>query len=175
MEYNEYVLDGEARERVVTDTYDRTLSVVALVKYMSEKICFTTGKKFYKLDPRILTAFFDNCLRKDFKKRGGWNRLEKHLNKKYREYRNECAAYGFVIDDIPDDLKLKIRHTFTSKSELLTEVPCERISDLYITREVSSVGTSLLNEINLPKTYTEKYFPKEAEGSSSTKANGLED
>ncbi|GFQ89822.1 uncharacterized protein TNCT_22891 [Trichonephila clavata] len=161
-------------KQMVIDIYDRTLSVIALVRYMSEIICFNTGKKFYKLNFRILTAFFENCLREDFKKRGGWKRLEKHiLNRKYREYYNECATYGFLIDDIPYDLKVRIRHSFTSKSTFRMEVSNDMINDL--TQEVMSfVGTSLLNEINSPKTNTEKSVPKEAEGSSSTKDNGLE-
>ncbi|GFQ97417.1 uncharacterized protein TNCT_649141 [Trichonephila clavata] len=142
---------------------------------MSEIIWFTTGKKLYQLNSRILTVFFENCLREDFKNRGGWKRLEKHiLSRKYREYHNECAAYRFVMDDIPDDLKRKIRHSFASKSEPPKDVPRERINDL--TQQVMSfVGTSLLNEINSPKMNKENLVSKEAEGSSSAKSNVLED
>ncbi|GFW43821.1 uncharacterized protein TNCV_2854541 [Trichonephila clavipes] len=100
-------------KEVVTDIYDRTLSVVALVKYTSEVISFTSGKKFYKLISWILTVFFENCLREGFKKRGGWKRLKKHiLSRKYREYHDECAAYRFVIENIPHDIKRKIRLSF---------------------------------------------------------------
>ncbi|GFY51259.1 uncharacterized protein TNIN_406761 [Trichonephila inaurata madagascariensis] len=137
-------------KEVVTDIYDRTLSVVALVKYTSEVISFTSGKNFYKLNSLILTVFFENCLRVDFKKRGGWKRLRKHiLSRKYREYHEECAAYHFVIKNIPHDLKRKIRLSFAYFLKFRREVPIARINDL--TREVmSSVGTSLLNELNSP-------------------------
>ncbi|GFU44329.1 uncharacterized protein TNCV_3617771 [Trichonephila clavipes] len=159
---------------VVTDIYDRTLSVIALVKYMSEAIYFISGKRFYKLNSRILTVFFENCLREDFKKRGGWKRLEKHiLSRKFREYHDECAAYHFVIDDIPDDLKRKIRLAFASTSGLPKEVPGERIN--YLTVEVMwSVGTSLLNEINSPK-WNKESVSKKVEESSLTITNVLKD
>ncbi|GFQ89816.1 hypothetical protein TNCT_22851 [Trichonephila clavata] len=78
------------------------------------------------------------------------------------------------MDDIPDDLKRKIRQSFASKSEPPKVVPRERINDL--TQEViSSVGTSLLNEINPPKMNKEKLVSKETEGSSSAKSYVLED
>ncbi|GFY38123.1 uncharacterized protein TNIN_64291 [Trichonephila inaurata madagascariensis] len=163
-----------AEKEEVTDIYDRTLSVVALVKYTSEVISFTSGKNFYKLNSRILTVFFESCLREDFKKRGGWKRLRKHiLSRKYREYHEECAAHLFVIKDIPHDLKRKIRLSFANMPKI-TEAPRERIDDL--TREVmSSVGTSLLNELNSPKMNKDKSASKEAKRSSSDEANVLED
>ncbi|GFS48961.1 uncharacterized protein TNIN_280891 [Trichonephila inaurata madagascariensis] len=158
-------------KQVVTDIFDKTLSVVTFVKYMSEMVCFTTGRKFYKLNSQILTVFFENCLREDFKKRGGWKRLEKHiLSRKYREFHDECAAYQFVVDDIPNYLKQKMRHSFVSMSGFPTELPYEKINDL--TRKVMlSVGTSLLNEINSTKINKEKSVSKGAEGSSLTKTN----
>ncbi|GFW43826.1 uncharacterized protein TNCV_2854591 [Trichonephila clavipes] len=160
---------------VVTDIFDRTLSVVALVKYTSEVIYFISRKKFYKLNSRILTVFFENCLRVDFKKRGGWKRLGKHfLSRKYREYFDECANYRFVIGDMPDDLKRKIRQSFAYIPKLVREVPSERINDL--TQEVmSSLGTFLLNEINSPKMNKDKSVSKEAKRSSSAEANVIKE
>ncbi|GFT55501.1 uncharacterized protein TNCV_1326691 [Trichonephila clavipes] len=130
-------------KQVVIDIYDRFLSVVTFVKYVSEAICFNSGKKFYKLNFQILTVFFEHYLRKEFKKRGGWKRLEKHiLSRKYREYHDENASYHFVINDVPDDLKRKIRQSFVSMSEFLNVVPYEKINDL--TQEVMLyIGTSL--------------------------------
>ncbi|GFU25114.1 uncharacterized protein TNCV_3360461 [Trichonephila clavipes] len=160
---------------VVADIYDRTLSVVALVRFVSEMFWFTSGKKLYQLNSRILTVFFENSLKEDFKKRGGWKRLEKHiLNRKYKEYHNKCAAYRFVFDAIPDDLKLEIRQSLVSRFDYPKELHSEKIDDL--TQEVmSSIGFSLLNEINSPKINEGKSVSKEAEGSSSNKANVLKD
>ncbi|GFS48960.1 uncharacterized protein TNIN_280881 [Trichonephila inaurata madagascariensis] len=162
-------------EQIVTDIYDRFLSTIVLVRYVTEMIYCPTGKKFYKLTSRILTVFFENSLREDFMKRGGWKRLGKHiLNRKYHEYFNECAQYGFIIDFIPEDLKKKIRQSFSFITEISEDIPNEWIDDL--THQVMwSAGTSVLNEINSPKINKGKSVSKEAEGTSSKESNVLKD
>ncbi|GFQ89825.1 uncharacterized protein TNCT_22901 [Trichonephila clavata] len=161
-------------KQMITDIYDRFLSVIVLVRYTTEMTFCTTGKKFYKLTSRILNVFFENCLREDFMKRGGWKRLEKHiLKRKYLEYYNECALYDFVTDFIPEDLKEKMRQSFSFTTEIPVLMPNEMISDLTL-QVVSSVESSLLNEINSPKSNKEKSVPK-AEGTSSTEAKVLKD
>ncbi|GFU44333.1 uncharacterized protein TNCV_3617811 [Trichonephila clavipes] len=162
-------------EQFVTDIYDRFLSTIVLVRYITGMIYCTTNKKFYKLTSRILTVFFENSLWEDFMKHGGWKRLEKHiLNRKYYEYFNECAQYDFIIDFIPEDLKKKIRRSFSFTTEMPEYIPNEWIADL--THQVMwSAGTSLLNEINTPKINKGKSVSKEAEGRSSIETNVLKD
>ncbi|GFY50905.1 uncharacterized protein TNIN_161311 [Trichonephila inaurata madagascariensis] len=161
-------------QQIVTDIYDLFLNVIVLVRYITRMIFYTTGKKLFKLASRILTVFFENSLREDFMKHGGWERLEKHiLNRKYHEYYNECARYDFITESIPQDLKEKIRPSLSFSNEL-PEYINVRITDL--TRKViSSVESSLLNEISSPKSNKEISVSKEAEGASSTEANVLKD
>lgn len=66
-------------KELINDIYERFISVCALAITMGINTFHTTGRKFYKLTPRILTVFFENNLKEDFKKRGGWKRLEKYL------------------------------------------------------------------------------------------------
>ncbi|GFR30265.1 uncharacterized protein TNCT_625791 [Trichonephila clavata] len=161
------------KQQVVPDIYDRFLSTIVLVRYTTERLFSTNGKKFYKLTSQILTVLFENTLREDFMKRGGWENLGKHiLNKKYREHFNEYARYDFISHLIPEDLKLKNSLLVTSTTGLSENIPCEWIN--YLTLKVmSSVSTSLLKEINSPKLDKEKTVSKEIEGSRST--NTLED
>ncbi|GFQ89808.1 uncharacterized protein TNCT_22811 [Trichonephila clavata] len=161
------------KQQIVPDTYDRFLNIIVLVRYTTEKLFSTNGKKFYKLTSQILTLFFEHSLREDFQKVGGWENLGKHiLNKKYREYYNEYARYDFISHLIPEDLKLKKSLLFASTTELPENIPCEWINELTL-KVLSSVSTSLLKEINSPKLDKEKTASKETEGSSS--ANTLED
>ncbi|GFQ90854.1 uncharacterized protein TNCT_593121 [Trichonephila clavata] len=164
----------------VPDIYDRFLIVITFVNYLEDMIYCTTAKKYYVLTPKILTVFFENVLKEDFKKRGGWKRLEKHiLNKKYLEYHDECLAYDFVAEDIPKDLKRKLRDSYAPLCNSVPTIAEIINSDFLIQnliREVlHSVDTSLLMELSSPTLNEEHLDSKDAEGSSSTEANVLED
>ncbi|GFW29304.1 uncharacterized protein TNCV_742461 [Trichonephila clavipes] len=72
---------------LINDIYERFIHVCALVTAVGLHTLFTIGKKFYKLTPRILTVFFEKALKEDFRKRGGWKRLEKYMMQQdYLEY-----------------------------------------------------------------------------------------
>ncbi|GFV47701.1 uncharacterized protein TNCV_1708961 [Trichonephila clavipes] len=162
-------------QQIVTDTYDRFLSVIVLVRCITERLFCPTGKRFYKLTSQILTVFFENSLSEDFQKCGGWELLKEHiLNKKYHEYYNECTNSRFCNCFIPKKLKLKISLLFTSTTELPKEVPCEWINDL-TAKVLSSVSISLLNELSPPQLNEQKSVSQETEGSSSRETNVLED
>ncbi|GFS48963.1 uncharacterized protein TNIN_280911 [Trichonephila inaurata madagascariensis] len=60
----------------VVDIYDRFLNVFALVNYATNVIFTATGAN-YELSSRALTVFYENVLRQDFDKRGGWKCLKK--------------------------------------------------------------------------------------------------
>ncbi|GFW29295.1 uncharacterized protein TNCV_742371 [Trichonephila clavipes] len=75
------------KKTLINDIYERFIHVCALVTIIGLHTLFTTGKTFYKLTPRILTVFFEKALKEDFKKRGGWKRLEKYMmHQDYLEY-----------------------------------------------------------------------------------------
>ncbi|GFV47696.1 uncharacterized protein TNCV_1708921 [Trichonephila clavipes] len=160
------------------DIYDRFLIVLSLVIFTAEMMFDVTRKPFNKLNPQILTVFFENVLREDFYKRGGWNRLEKHiLSRKYTEYYKECLPYEFDFHNLPEDLKQRIRICFSPK---LTSISCRvrrherRFSNL--TRKVMSyVDTSLLKILSSPKVNTEQSVSKEAVGSDSRTDKKMED
>ncbi|GFS48958.1 uncharacterized protein TNIN_280871 [Trichonephila inaurata madagascariensis] len=156
--YVSYAMMGCWIERnTVPDIFDRFLIALTFVNYLADLIYCTTAKKYYKLTPKILTVFFENVLMEDFKKRGGWKRLEKHiLSKNYLEYHYECSAYDFVYDNIPKDLKQK----------------CEKAMRL---REVLISVTIFLTELSPPSLSEEQSDSEETEGSSSTEAKVVED
>ncbi|GFQ71839.1 uncharacterized protein TNCT_713881 [Trichonephila clavata] len=159
--------------------YDRFLIMFPLVKYVANRVYRSTAKKFYRLTSKILTVFFENVLREDFKKRGGWKRLEKHiLNKKYLEYYDECLPYDFVIDDVPEDLKQRMRDSYSPLQTLDAIFIKKNTNNFNIMQDLihevlNSVETPLLNELSLPTLNEEHSVSKEAERSDSTEANVL--
>ncbi|GFY78109.1 hypothetical protein TNIN_339901 [Trichonephila inaurata madagascariensis] len=75
------------KKTLIKDIYERFINVCSLVTVIGLHNLYTTGKKFYKLTPQILTVFFEKALKEDFKKRGGWKRLEKYImSQDYLEY-----------------------------------------------------------------------------------------
>ncbi|GFY73947.1 uncharacterized protein TNIN_243541 [Trichonephila inaurata madagascariensis] len=162
---------------VVEDQYARFLIVLTLVNYMARVAYDFTGRKFYKLSPKILTVLFDKVLKEDFYKGGGWKSLKKHiLNKKYSEIYDEYEAYDFnnsyslkkLMQRI-QDIFLHPRPSFEHLHSLEQISNFEIINDL--TRDVMSlVETSLVNELNLN---TEQSLSKVTEGSKSSEHSDL--
>ncbi|GFY73948.1 uncharacterized protein TNIN_243551 [Trichonephila inaurata madagascariensis] len=149
-----------------TDIYDRFLIMLSVVIFTAEMMFDVTRKPFNKLNPQILTVFFEDVLREDFYRRGGWNRLEKHiLSRKYTEYYKECLPYEFDIHNIPEDLKQRIRDCF-SPELIWCKVGRHKTRFSNLTHKVmSSVDTSLLNILSSPKVNTEQSVSKEVVGS----------
>ncbi|PRD22927.1 UNVERIFIED_CONTAM: hypothetical protein NCL1_47773 [Trichonephila clavipes] len=145
------------------DIYERFLIVLTLVKYVVDLVYHTSGKKFYPLTSKILTVFFENVLREDFNKRGGWKHLKKHiLNKKYLEYYDECLSYDFIFDDIPKDLKQRMQDSYS---------PLQTLDSIFIRKNTSNFKKKLIS----PTLNKEHSVSKEVGRSSSTEANGLDD
>ncbi|GFY69712.1 uncharacterized protein TNIN_40461 [Trichonephila inaurata madagascariensis] len=179
--YVSYAMMGCWIERnTVPDIFDRFLIALTFVNYLADLIYCTTAKKYYKLTPKILTVFFENVLMEDFKKRGGWKRLEKHiLSKNYLEYHYECSAYDFVYDNIPKDLKQKMRESYApllASDSNITQIRTGKLLMQNLVREVLiSVTTSFLTELSPPSLSEEQSDSEETEGSSSTEAKVVED
>ncbi|GFQ89806.1 uncharacterized protein TNCT_22801 [Trichonephila clavata] len=154
--------------------YDRFLIVLSLVLFTQKMISDTTRKPFHRLIPQILIVFFENVLREDFYKRGGWNRLEKYiLSRKYTAYYEECLSYKLILKDLPDHLKQRILHSFSLTEIFYCKIGSEVSS---LTREVMSyVDPSLLNGLSSPELNEEQWIPKEFEESDSSTAMALED
>ncbi|GFR06350.1 uncharacterized protein TNCT_83781 [Trichonephila clavata] len=101
------MLISYVEDQIVGNIYDKFLMVLASVTHLAERINIATGMNFYELTPQILTVYFENALREDFNRSGGWKNLERHiLSKKYNEIYNECVALYFATDE---ELQQKIR------------------------------------------------------------------
>ncbi|GFR30267.1 uncharacterized protein TNCT_625801 [Trichonephila clavata] len=156
--------------------YDRFLIVLSLVLFTQKMISDTTHKPFHRLIPQILIVFFENVLREDFYKRGGWNRLEKYiLSRKYTEYYEECLSYKLILKDLPDHLKQRILHSFSLTEAFYCKIGSEGRRFSSLTREVMSyVDPSLLNELSSPE-LNEQWILKQPEESDSSTTTTLKD
>ncbi|GFT55504.1 uncharacterized protein TNCV_1326711 [Trichonephila clavipes] len=163
------------------DIYDRFLSVFALVNYVTNMIFTATDENLYELSSQILTVFYENVLRQDFYKRGGWKCLKKYIqDKKYVKCFHDCEKHKFVTDDFPKNLKLKIRDSFSSQPPSIPrtyemEAEFVRMVDDLKSKAMSSVKISPLNGLNSPKLDNNLSVSKETEISNSSKANIFED
>ncbi|GFQ97420.1 uncharacterized protein TNCT_649151 [Trichonephila clavata] len=161
------------------DVYDRFLNVFALVNYVTNMYFTAAGANFYELSSLTLTVYYENMLRQDFEKRGGWKCLNKYIQaKKYVRCFHDCEKYNFVTDDFPKKLKVKIRDSFSYQLPSINfnaeiEYRFYRVVDC-LTNEVMSSVKSPLNDLNSPKLNEDQSISKEAEGSSFSTANILE-
>lgn len=102
------------------DIYETFISVCALIISIGTNTYIDTGKNFCDLTPIIMTIFFENVLKEDFNKRGGWNCLERYLlQQDYVEY------YETISDFFIEDPKKEIPQEF---DEAITEICLRRVS-----------------------------------------------
>ncbi|GFS86944.1 uncharacterized protein NPIL_464251 [Nephila pilipes] len=149
--------------------YEKLVHVCCVVTALGVYIYNTTPKKFYKLTPRILTVFFENKLIHGFKKRGGWNRLEKYLaSQDYLQFSGDWTDYMGPDNKskkrIPKRVHDKLFELFITRMERISSKKClkeweeQLVKDL--TRQVvSTLDASLLAEL--------KVSPTDEKGSTS--------
>lgn len=146
------------QKSVINDIYERFIIVCALVTVIGVHAYNTTGKKFYKLTPPILTVLFEKDLKKDFKKRGGWKSFEKYLmGQDYVEYYKTYSVFLVYKDeskDIPIDIKEKMRAFVTRRKYFNIHFSDEEIWQndskipSLISEVVNSIDASLLTTLN---------------------------
>ncbi|GFS86940.1 uncharacterized protein NPIL_464231 [Nephila pilipes] len=139
----------------IDDVYDKFLLVFASVTYLAEIVHDCTGTEFYKLTPLILTVFFENVLKKDFHKRGGWMRLEEHIRrKKYEELYDKCSLVDF---ELGEELKSNIRALFSPRlPSFESEIPLEQGIEHPMIVDLTRKAISLLNKPSLPAVVHER-------------------
>ncbi|GFT18841.1 uncharacterized protein NPIL_232911 [Nephila pilipes] len=147
------------KKLVINNIHERFINICALVTGIGINIYNATGKKFYKLTPRILTAFFEKVLREDFKKRGGWKSLEKYLlSRDYVEYYETITTLmNEKNKDVLEEIDTKMMEFASRRKHLYLPLPIIEeetnnsvISNL-IVEVVSSIDDSLWTEINPSK------------------------
>ncbi|GFR01140.1 hypothetical protein TNCT_457651 [Trichonephila clavata] len=142
------------KKLIIDDAYEIFVNVCALVTAIGIRTFHTTSKRFYKLTPLILTVFFEKVLKEDFKKRGGWKRLEKYLMcqgylEYYETYKAALKHAAFTeLDKKTMEFSLRRRHVFSPFPNVEMETGNRFIISL--TAEViSSADASLLTELRL--------------------------
>ncbi|GFQ90852.1 uncharacterized protein TNCT_593111 [Trichonephila clavata] len=133
------------------DVYDRFLNVLAMVNYVTNMYFTAAGANFYELSSLTLTVHYENMLRQDFEKRGGWKCLNKYIQ--------DRKQFFISLPSTPFNYEME--------SRFLRVVDC-------LTNEVMSSIKSPLNDLNSPKLNEEQSISKEAERSSFSTANILE-
>ncbi|GFQ69327.1 uncharacterized protein TNCT_63221 [Trichonephila clavata] len=138
------------KKTLIKDIYERFINVCSLVTVIGLHTFFTTGKKFYKLTPRILTVFFEEALKEDFKKRGGWKRLEKYLMcKDYLEYYDLLCGVPIPIaefDEKATEFASRRNHVYSPFLISQEETENHFASDLTV-KVISCIESSLLTEL----------------------------
>ncbi|GFV12471.1 hypothetical protein TNCV_1792501 [Trichonephila clavipes] len=152
------ILFCHAQQLVIKDIYERFIVVCALITITGMYTYRTTGKKFYKLTPLILTVFFEGVLKEAFKKRGGWKRFERYIMlQDYVEYYETYSAfltYKEQKKDIPEDIKEKMRAFESRRKHFYVlygniEEGTENVHIVELTREaVKALDTSLIAELD---------------------------
>ncbi|GFR26633.1 uncharacterized protein TNCT_509881 [Trichonephila clavata] len=146
-----------ALKSVISDIYERFITVCALVTLIGTYICYSTRKKFYQLTPQILTVFFEDALKEDFKKRGGWKRLERYLlGQDYLEYYEIFCVY---INCNEIDKRIALKHellrffkrlNFLHSSFFDSVQMGDQDTKILTSRVLSFIEASLLTELALP-------------------------
>ncbi|GFR22360.1 uncharacterized protein TNCT_159491 [Trichonephila clavata] len=165
-----------ALKSVISDIYERFITVCALVTYIGIYICYRTLKKFYQLTPRILTVFFEDALKEDFKKRGGWNCLERYLlSQVYLEYyENFC----FYINCNEVDSRIVFKHEllrFFKRRNVLHSLffnfvqMGDQDTKILTNKVLSFIETSLLTELALPISTATTNFQEKSISSALSK------
>ncbi|GFY40362.1 uncharacterized protein TNIN_137311 [Trichonephila inaurata madagascariensis] len=144
------------KKTLINDIYERFIHVCALVTVIGLHTLFTTGKKFYKLTPRILTVFFEKALKEDFRKRGGWKRLEKYMMQQdYLEYHELICVAKIPCVEFDERLiafASQRRHVYSPFLFKREEKEYDFASDLTV-EVISFIEASLRNELRSSTQY----------------------
>ncbi|GFY40363.1 hypothetical protein TNIN_137321 [Trichonephila inaurata madagascariensis] len=139
------------KKTLIHDIYERFIHVCALVTVIGLHTLFTTGKKFYKLTPLILTVFFEKALKEDFRKRGGWKRLEKYMMQQdYLEYHELLCAAKIPwpeFDEKAIEFASRRSHVYSSFLPLEEEIENDFASELTV-EVISFTEPSLRTELS---------------------------
>ncbi|GFR06340.1 hypothetical protein TNCT_83731 [Trichonephila clavata] len=88
---------------VINDVNERFITIFTIIIVAGIYTYRVSGRTFYKLTPQILTAFFENVLKKDFKMQGDWKCLEKYLTS-YHNLDDQETGFVFQTCRSADDL-----------------------------------------------------------------------
>ncbi|GFT18839.1 uncharacterized protein NPIL_232901 [Nephila pilipes] len=145
-------------EQLVQDTHERFVSVCALVTAIGIIIYRITRKNFYKLTPLILTVFFENVLKEDFEKQGGWEHLQQYLlHQGYADWHDKLGISGSVVEDatnLPEEFRIKTKELISRRqrinsTDMILEEINNRLRTVYLTRVVmKSIDASLQEELS---------------------------
>ncbi|GFU07632.1 hypothetical protein NPIL_554591 [Nephila pilipes] len=106
---------------------------------MGLNVYATSKKKYYKLNPCILTAFFDKKLKYDFNKHDGWHRLENYLaGQSYIQFSGEWTVY------LNDD-SLLTELSLSGLEEKLSTLKPDEASNSKSLSELGAVGKRSLD------------------------------
>ncbi|GFR06344.1 uncharacterized protein TNCT_83761 [Trichonephila clavata] len=164
---------------VTTDIFEKLINAYSLVTTIGIATSGASRKKFYKMTPRILEVIFENKLKYDFERCGGWRRLEKYLSSQdFIRFYDELAAYleGRSFD-CPEEVLNKHSKLLTDRLvNFSTRIKVKRctndpeIDDL--TRQVMSIiDVSIITEVRL-SFLPEKQSQDEASNSKSLEELG---
>ncbi|GFY43455.1 uncharacterized protein TNIN_488791 [Trichonephila inaurata madagascariensis] len=138
------------------DMYEKFINICATVIVSGIHAYRASGRTFYKLTPQILTVFFENVLKKDFKKQGGWESLEEYLVSYYLDYDETDFVFQPCRGD--DDLLELREKTITFFSDKTDFSPFPNLMSLqytdnllatYLTAEVLyTIEPALLAELS---------------------------
>ncbi|GFS49873.1 uncharacterized protein NPIL_448211 [Nephila pilipes] len=166
----------------LSNVNDRFLMVLSIVAYTAERTYAVTGKNFFKFTPPILFVFFENALREDFEKHSGWQCLEKHiLSRKYNEHYNKLVASDFAFNKKREQ---KLRRILLSRTPGLSNSGNRRLTkveiNIYelqhlINSAMHIIDSSILSELNSPKSIEEQSVSKQPEETDASNANGNSD
>ncbi|GFV12467.1 uncharacterized protein TNCV_1792461 [Trichonephila clavipes] len=140
-----------------TEIFEKFINVCGLVTTIGIATYGASRKKFYKMTPEILAVIFENKLKYDFDRCGGWKRFEKYLS-----CQDFILSYDEIADYIqsgssgcPDETMKKLLKlvterlvNFSTSLEVKRSTNDPEIDDL--TRQVvSAIDDSIMVEISL--------------------------
>ncbi|GFV12487.1 uncharacterized protein TNCV_1792661 [Trichonephila clavipes] len=145
-------------KELIHDVFERFISVCALVTAIGIFTYRNTWKNFYKLTPLILGVFFENVLKEDFEKQGGWECFEQYLlHQGYADWYDKLRISESVADvaNLPEEFQIKTKQLVSRRqridsTDIILEEIGNRLRTAYLTREVfKSIDASILKELNL--------------------------
>lgn len=137
--------------------HESFISVCSLVTVIGKYIYTKTNRIFYRLTPLILTVFFENVMKKKFKRRGSWKRLEKYLaRERFSDWYDSFESSMHLMDHfdvLPEEIRTKVKElTLRRKIVLASDMTIKGIEKEYqishlTLKVISLVETSLLYEL----------------------------
>ncbi|GFT18847.1 uncharacterized protein NPIL_232931 [Nephila pilipes] len=146
----------QVEEGIASNINEKFINLFCVVNAIGVRMHGLTKKRFFMLSRYIVTVYYENNLKRDFKKYGGWKRLEKYLAaQNYTQFYDALQVYlaSNSNEDLTPELK-KILFSFDMKRKTIfsSGIDMEKYTNDQVTHDltrqvVATIEASIVTEI----------------------------